>query len=46
MIDFELSEEEIMQIAYKSASSRPGFCSREEWLAKMHITMNPQKEPQ
>jgi catechol-2,3-dioxygenase len=46
MIDFELSEEEIMQMAYKSASSRPGFCSREEWLAKMHTKMNPQKELQ
>jgi catechol-2,3-dioxygenase len=46
MIDFELSEEEIMQIAFKSASSRPGFCSREEWLAKMHTKMNPKKAPQ
>ena len=46
MIDFELSEEEIMQIAFQSASSRPGFCSREEWLAKMHTKMNPQKAPQ
>jgi hypothetical protein len=40
-VDFDLSDEAIMQIAYQSASSRPGFCSREDWLAKMHIKMNP-----
>jgi len=41
VVDFDLSEEAIMQIAYQSASSRPGFCSREDWLAKMHLKMNP-----
>jgi catechol-2,3-dioxygenase len=44
VIDFDLSEEKIMDIAYQSAKSRPGFCTREEWLQKMKINMNPQGE--
>ena len=41
MIDFDLSEDEIMAIAYESASSRPGFCQRQDWLNKMQGLMNP-----
>ena len=39
-IDFDLSEEEIMMIAHQSALSRPGYCSREEWLIKMQHKMD------
>jgi catechol-2,3-dioxygenase len=38
-IDLNLPDEEVMQIALSSAKSRPGFCSREDWLKKMNQLM-------
>ena len=39
VIDLNLPDEELMAIALTSAKSRPGFCSREEWLIKMNRLM-------
>ena len=40
VIDLDLPDDELMAIALASAQSRPGFCSREEWLKKMQNLMN------
>ncbi len=40
VIDLDLPEQTIMELAHQSAKSRPGFCSREEWLENMKIKMN------
>jgi catechol-2,3-dioxygenase len=40
LIDLDLNDDDIMKIAYQSASSRPGFCAREDWLKTMKLKMN------